>query len=1004
MSTWVIIDIAALYLFLVRMRDLSFALLFCFCTAVVNAQSPAITDAEGWFESAYVEWSPVDGADKYHVYVTGEGLNEYQIDDQLIRSYGTYFRADALGLKSGSYTLKVRAVIDGTEIEPAVTGTLEVMAHDRSGFAFSNGRNPGAYNPDGTLRSGAVVIYITENTRNTVSLDVTGANSNPCVGLQEILDGFKKGQDTRPLCVRMVGQITDFDYMLNGDIVIENKNNLSSHITLEGVGEDAVADGWGIRVKNATNIEIRNLGSMNCNSNEGDNIGLQQNNDHIWVHHVDFFYGDAGSDSDQAKGDGALDVKKSTYVTLSYNHFWDSGKSNLLGLGEGTTEGLYITYHHNWYDHSDSRHPRVRYYSAHVYNNYYDGNSKYGVGSTLGSSVFVEGNYFRNCKYPILTSMQGSDVFDEGTGQNDYSDMPTFSKEDGGTIKAFNNTILDARRFVAYGDDNFPNPTVDFDAYVASSREENVPANVLSAFGSNAYNNFDTDSEVMYEYTPDSPEQAVENVIQFAGRVNGGDFKWTFNNAVDDASSDVNTDLKSALANYQTSLVYVQGDGETPVFYHLTVSITGNGEVEPASGSYMEGTEVVLTAKADTGWEFDGWSGDATGTSTSITITMDGDKNMGATFVEFDGAYYTLTTQVVGQGTIEPASGEYPEGTNLTLKAVPASGWIFSGWSGDATGSASSTQLLMDQNKSVMATFEQIDGSGGDRIEDDDSRLISFDGSLKDYANADNGKAINLSNDPGKRIVWSYASEIDDVYQLTMRYTRKASVSDRGNLIVNGTSSEINFAETDGGEFTTSTYEIALATGDNPIIFETIDDGEAADIDWIELLGTTSQKQMFTLTVSVVGEGTVTPLSGTYEAGTEVTLQAAASDQYVFSTWSGDAQGTDEAIVIIMDRDKSIVATFVEEDSEVTEIAKLETVKMFPNPTTGRLKISLGADLNYHLPVSVFNAFGKKVVETNVYFEHGAGLLDLTSLPASVYFIRLVDLDDNVSLQRVVKR
>ena len=177
---------------------------------------------------------------------------------------------------------------------------------------------------------------------------------------------------------------------------------------------------------------------MLTDSSEGDNIGLQQENDHIWVHNCDFFYGEAGSDSDQAKGDGALDCKKSTYVTFSYNHFWDSGKSNLLGLSEDTTDGLYITYHHNWYDHSDSRHPRIRFYSAHVYNNYYDGNSKYGVGACLGSSVLVEGNYFRNCKKPMMISMQGSDT------------SGTFSKEDGGMIKAYNNYMIGQDSYIPY--------------------------------------------------------------------------------------------------------------------------------------------------------------------------------------------------------------------------------------------------------------------------------------------------------------------------------------------------------------------------------------------------------------------------------------------------------------------------------------------------------------------------------------------------------------------------
>ncbi|MFL1013445.1 pectate lyase family protein [Flavisericum labens] len=541
-------------------KKLSLKLFFLFIAPFAMAQTATITETSGWLETASIKWNDVAEAESYNVYYSGEGISNQKIDDQLIRCYDGYHRADVLGLKAGNYTVSVAPVIAGIEGTITTSETIAVAAHDRTGFAFSNGRVPGGYNLDGTPKSGAVILYITENTKNTIELHVTGANSNPCIGLQTILDGFKKGDDNRPLIIRLVGQITDPSYMLNGDIVIENKNNALSHITFEGVGDDAVADGWGIRVKNATNIEIRNLGSMNCDSSEGDNIGLQQNNDYIWVHNVDFFYGNAGGDADQAKGDGALDCKRSTYVTFSYNHFWDSGKSNLLGLSEDPSDDLYITYHHNWYDHSDSRHPRVRYYSAHVYNNYYDGNSKYGVGATNGSSIFVEANYFRNCKYPILTSMQGSDVYDENTGSNDYSDMPTFSKEDGGSIKAFNNYIEGARRFVAYGDTNFPNSTVDFDAYVVSTINETMPANVTSVYGGNIHDNFDTNPSVMYNYIPDSPEGAKTKVMQYAGRMNGGDFNWTFNNATDDTSYAVDPGLKSALTGYTTDLICVQGD------------------------------------------------------------------------------------------------------------------------------------------------------------------------------------------------------------------------------------------------------------------------------------------------------------------------------------------------------------------------------------------------------------------------------------------------------------
>ena len=319
------------------------------------SQTITIDETGGWLESAYVKFQPVAGAESYNVYYSGEGITNQKIDDQLIRCYPSYMRADILGLKAGTYTVTIAPVISAVEGAGTTTGSITVEAHDRSGFAFSNGRVPGAYKADGTPKTGAVILYITENSKNTISLNVTGANANPCVGLQTILDGFKKGNDNRPLIVRLVGQITDLTYMLSGDVVIENNNNTLSHITFEGVGDDAVADGWGIRVKNATNIEIRNIGTMLTDSAEGDNIGLQQNNDFIWVHNCDFFYGEAGGAADQAKGDGALDCKKSTYVTFSYNHFWDSGKSNLLGLSEDTTDGLYITYHHNWYDHSDDR-------------------------------------------------------------------------------------------------------------------------------------------------------------------------------------------------------------------------------------------------------------------------------------------------------------------------------------------------------------------------------------------------------------------------------------------------------------------------------------------------------------------------------------------------------------------------------------------------------------------------------------------------------------------------
>ena len=557
-----------------------------------------LSSAEGWLESAFAEWAS-DGSDSYNVYYTGAGASNVKVDGSLVRKYGSKYRVDVVGLKAGSYTLKVASVKGGKEGASTTSKSLDVKAHDRAGFAFSNNHVPGAYKADGTLKSGAVVLYVTESTKNTVSLDVVTSSkgaTTACKGLQSILTAFKKGYDTRPLDIRLIGNVTDPDSTDKGDILVDMGKKEGLSMTIEGIGNDATANGWGIRIKNAQDVEVRNIGVMNVDSDEGDNIGLQQDNKYIWVHNCDFFYGHAGSDKDQVKGDGALDCKKSTYVTFSYNHFWDNGKSNLLGLSEGTTDGLYITYHHNWYDHSDSRHPRVRFYSAHVYNNYYDGIAKYGAGSTKGSSVFMEANYFRNCKYPMMTSMQGSDVY-AGSTTRDTKNNPTFSSEDGGTIKAYNNHMEGSYTFIPYGASKYVlkgsetaagsiDTKADFDAYVVTSRDAQVPSSVKSYAGANSYNNFDTDKSVMYSYTADSPEKALANVRAYAGRVQGGDFKWAFDNSVDDAAYEVNQKLKDALMAYKGS------DGEVMEYSSSSVTPTSSSSSVTSSSSEQSSSSV----------------------------------------------------------------------------------------------------------------------------------------------------------------------------------------------------------------------------------------------------------------------------------------------------------------------------------------------------------------------------------------------------------------------------
>ena len=504
-------------------------------TAFAAESSVKVLSSAGFGEGMYATWSSVSGASGYNVYVDGT-----KIDSMLIRQYSGYMRADAVGLKAGSHTMKIVPVIGGSEdSSKAAEAKADAYAHDRSGFGFVNGNSNGAYNTDGTLKSNAIVVYVTNGNKDSVtaSIDATGKGAETLTGVQNIITGYKKGKESRPLNIRFIGNITDPSVLTKGDLMVDT---VTAGCTIEGIGNDATLNGFGLVMKNCSNVEVRNLGFMNCNSNEGDDCGLQQKNDHIWVHNCDFFYGDAGSDADQVKGDGALDTKTSTYITHSYNHFWDNGKCNLQGMKSESTEN-YITYHHNWYDHSDSRHPRIRTCSVHCYNNYFDGNAKYGVGVTMGASCFVENNYFRNCKYPMLISMQGSDDITGGT----------FSGEAGGVIKSYGNYMTGQKAYTTYQQNN-----TDFDAYEASSRTEKIGSDVKAKSGGTVYNNFDT-SSVMYSYTPDKAEDVPAIVTAKAGRVDGGDFKWQFDNSVDDESYAVNQALKSALVAYKGTVTAI---------------------------------------------------------------------------------------------------------------------------------------------------------------------------------------------------------------------------------------------------------------------------------------------------------------------------------------------------------------------------------------------------------------------------------------------------------------
>lgn len=530
---------------------------------VTNADGKVeITEYKGWLESAYVKFKKFEGAKTYNVYIKGGQYTDYkQIDTQLVRDYGTYGRADVVGLQAdATYSIKVVPVDEAgkekTDAANEATG-LVVKGYSRQGFAFMNGYAPGAYNNDGTLKANGKVMYVTKNTAAKIETDVITNNkggTTKCTGIQTIIDAYQKGYDKTPITFRFIGLVEkdDLDGMSSSEegLQIKGKNADSElNITIEGIGDDATLRGFGFLVRNAKGVEFRNIGIMRCMD---DGISVDTDNSNIWVHHMDFFYGPNGG-GDHAKGDGSCDVKtNSKYVTVSYNRFWDTGKTNMFGM-KSESGPNYISYDHNWFDHSDSRHPRVRTMSVHVWNNYFDNVAKYGVGATTGASVFVENNYFLKTKKPILSSLQGTDA--KGSG--------TFSGEDGGMIKAYGNYFDKTIKNFSYYTQKNPT-TTGYDAYETASRDEQIPSTEVTKTGSHTYNNFDTNSSLMYTYSAVAAEDVPALVTGYygAGRLNHGDFTYTFTDNVgsDNDDSAYDATLGGLLDNYKSSLVGIFGD------------------------------------------------------------------------------------------------------------------------------------------------------------------------------------------------------------------------------------------------------------------------------------------------------------------------------------------------------------------------------------------------------------------------------------------------------------
>ena len=211
--------------------------------------------------------------------------------------------------------------------------------------------------------------------------------------------------------------------ILHGELVFPQYEKLAvtANKSFLGAGEGAAVVNAGFKLINVSNVIFRNF-TVRDSYIPGDFVGKRPDNDrdgiqmdtstHVWVDHMYF----------TRLGDGLVDIRKDCdNITLSWNVFADHNKA----LGEGWTQNVVtrLTLHHNWIRNTHQRNASLDNTAAsHVYNNYLEDISSYGMLGRNAALLVVEGNYFRDVRNPLHHQGPGGElvardnIFEQCTG------------------------------------------------------------------------------------------------------------------------------------------------------------------------------------------------------------------------------------------------------------------------------------------------------------------------------------------------------------------------------------------------------------------------------------------------------------------------------------------------------------------------------------------------------------------------------------------------------------
>ena len=414
------------------------------------------------------------------------------------------------------------------------------------------------------------------------------------------------------------------------------------------------------------------------------------------------------------------------------------------------------------------------------------------------------------------------------------------------------------------------------------------------------------------------------------------------------------------------------------------------------SGTYTHGSIATITAMANANYHFVQWNDGNTNAARTITIT--GDATYTANFAVNTYAV-TVSANDNTMGVVT-GSGTYNYGTTATITAIANTGYHFVRWNDGDTNAVRT--ISVSGNANYIATFA-INTYTVTVSANDNTMGTAIGGGTYNYGTIISITAI--ANTGYHFLQWSDGDTnamrtiiVTDNVSYIANFTQNSQVETYTITVISANNSMGTVSG--GGTYEAGAQITISATPISGYHFASWNDGNTdnprtitvtGDATYIANFAQDSQVETYTITVMSANNsmGTVVG-TGTYEAGSQVTIAAIPIDGYHFIGWNDG--NTDNPRTITVTEDATYIASF-ERNIGIETSGKLELLTFYPNPTSGTITFNR-TDIN---KVEVMDAVGRTVA---VY--ENAHIIDLSKLTKGYYTMRITTAE-GVAVRKVVR-